>query len=545
MSANLTLPATATRSIKILVVDSDPSTKAMVHLVPSEHPYQVRQTTQYSETASELAEFHPDVALVAAGSCAVGKSSDQESLSTLAEWMAVLKSSDPTLSVILLLDGGPAATEQAIEMLALGATDCIAKPISVPTLTARIGSALETRRLLRTPAITLPVTQVPQDHSPLVGKCDSMLAAYRAIAVAASHSHAVLVRGETGTGKSHAAMSVHRHSCRRSGPIHIVRCEPNVNEQADDKLATILADESTPWTLILEDFDLAAHGLQGRVLEWIRLRPASTINQSGGCPQAIVMTMRTPDQSDGTPNSLRRELFYEVRGGMIDLPNLRDRGDDLELLVEHFFSLLTQTQPLNGGRSQRIAPDVIRMLRAHSWPGNITELRSVLLAGLQQANGVLVANDFLRQLTKSTQRPLPAIYPPQAGATLSPASTTLTQAESALLSQQPKLQLRSPDYWTTTVDVLIARAIKDGVAETVHDDAEHRRRPVLPTSASDGFSTHAETVEALETGLLSAVLRRTGGNLAQSARLLGMTRVSLRKKIQALGLVIPGRGVST
>lgn len=112
-----------------------------------------------------------------------------------------------------------------------------------------------------------------------------------------------------------------------------------------------------------------------------------------------------------------------------------------------------------------------------------------------------------------------------------------------MVANVPLLQLRSPDYWAATVDAMIERAVKDGLDD--QENVESGNVDASPHSSVSGASTHADTIEAVETGLINAVLRRTGGNLAQSARLLGLSRVSLRKKIHSLGLVIPGRGIST
>lgn len=511
--------------------------------------FDVRQLKTLSEAEKILSAFKPDVVLLSAPeACPPSTTNDLTSLGGVArarlgdvitDSIRRLKKSDRYLPIIVLVDGASSSVSLAMELLAQGATDCVAKPIVTSKLSTSIAAVIQSRRLQRSPAISNKSKQGWAVDNQLVGKCEAMLAVFRAIGIAAAHNHATLVIGEIGTGKTLVANLVHSHSRRRARKLKTIRCE---ELNADDFKTSFFADltsnyetdhSSKETTWLLENIDRTPWAAQGRLVEWVREKNDASATEANVPQQAIVMTLEAPSHdSSRPPKTLRPELFFELRGGTIKLPPVRDRGGDIELLINHFVSQFMNHQPLDGGVNESVSGEVLRMLRTYHWPGNLTELRSVIRAALRHGGDVRIPSEFVRSLIQ------PARASNGATQTLMEDTEATSFARSASVQpmekSHPNLQLRSPDYWTTTVDSLVQRALlPDGDGQ-------------VPAENSDlGLSTHAETVEALETGLITAVLRRTGGNLAQSARLLGMTRVSLRKKIHSLGLVIPGRGVSS
>jgi len=547
MNSSLPTHLSVARITRILVLDRDPATHLFVRSGDPNVQYEVRQTSSFQETDTNVVVFRPDIVILASGWHA--EEASDEPGNRCRDLMAMLRKTDRNLPVIVLVDGTGAASDRAIELLAQGATNCVAKPIFIPRLTAALAAAIEMRRQLRTPAISLEPNVHASVACAMLGKCESMLAAYRAIGIAAANGSAVLIRGESGTGKTMAAGMIHRHR-RQPGKQRVIRC----GELPNAVLEATLFDGTSPkfgegTTWILEDINLAAIAIQRQVLDWIRADQASSSGSQSALPDAIVITSCESSSEPGViPTSMCSELFYELRGGAVALPPLRDRGGDLELLVDHFVSQFLGTIPIEGSSNQRVAPEALKWLRGYSWPGNVTELRSIVLSCLKQGNGVLAANDFLYLLTRPSQQ-----LASQHSSTFVPSRTvaitsslavpSLTPTEKVMVANVPLLQLRSPDYWAATVDAMIERAVKDGLDD--QENVESGNVDASPHSSVSGASTHADTIEAVETGLINAVLRRTGGNLAQSARLLGLSRVSLRKKIHSLGLVIPGRGIST
>ena len=175
----------------------------------------------------------------------------------------------------------------------------------------------------------------------------------------------------------------------------------------------------------------------------------------------------------------RGDLYYRLSIVTITLPPLRERAEDLPLLVNHF---LKRFSPELGKEVDRIAPDALEVLRRHQWPGNIRELQSVLKQALLRAQGPLLVADFL------------------------PAS---------IRGEEPADSSLAPFDWEGFLDDRLRAGSQD---------------------------LYAESLAVMERSLLTRVLRHTGGNQVQAAKLLGITRGSLRTKIRTLGIQI-GRSV--
>jgi two-component system nitrogen regulation response regulator GlnG len=174
----------------------------------------------------------------------------------------------------------------------------------------------------------------------------------------------------------------------------------------------------------------------------------------------------------------RADLYYRLKGFVIFLPPLRERPEDLPSLVAH---LLERFRPLLGHPVEQVAPEALARLRRHTWPGNVRELEGCLKQALLQAWGpVLTVEDLPPELTRGAP----------AGA--APADR----------------------------------------------DADALLRYIRQRLVAGSTDLYAEALRRLEETLVREVLTHTGGNQAQAARLLGIARNSLRKKIQELGITL-------
>jgi two-component system nitrogen regulation response regulator GlnG len=181
----------------------------------------------------------------------------------------------------------------------------------------------------------------------------------------------------------------------------------------------------------------------------------------------------------------RGDLFYRLGVVTITLPPLRERGDDLPLLVEHFLRRFSAEM---GKEVVRVAPEAMEWLRRYPWPGNLRELQGVLRQALLQAQGPLL---------------LPGFLPPSVRGLGGPPADAATVNE--------------PLDWEALLDDRLRAGSQN---------------------------LYAEALALMERSLLTRVLRQTGGNQVQAARILGITRGSLRTKIRTLGITI-GRSVGS
>jgi len=481
----------------------------------------------------------------------------------LAKTFSLLRHHDSHLPILLLVEAGDHSAKLVLAALAAGATDLVDnsvfdRPGGDDILRSKIVSAFERRRLLRRPAVRSQVTTHAGRHSvstaQWIGTGPAMHAALIGIAAAGRDRSPVLIHGEAGTGKSLAAMTLHHLWSGGTEPAVIDFSQ--IDDRETDRLfhpnrdSPELLDSVSGKTVIIENLDHASQLTQSRLLGWLKHREtrspviANSADSGSEC-QRMIFTCSRP-LADCRNDRLIIGLYYLLAASAIEMPRLRDRGHDLAALVQHFIRLVSGTAPVvHGQQDHRITPSAMRQLQQYDWPGNLTELRSVIAAELRLGGGGIVDNERLAKLSMRFGRPenqfAETALPPR----LSPAKTSVSEparpdgqppSESAAdhasvpSPQPPAAQSRQPDgdplhamrqaaAWSAIVERMLRRESPDDEAPSLHSDA----------------------VVAMEYGLVASVLEKTDGNLAQSARLLGITRVSLRRKIQALGLKIPGR----
>ncbi len=184
----------------------------------------------------------------------------------------------------------------------------------------------------------------------------------------------------------------------------------------------------------------------------------------------------------------REDLFYRLNGYTIFLPPLRERPGDLPPLIQHFLNRLSPQ--LGKDNVEGISPEATRLLIRYDWPGNVREMQSVIRQSLLNATGPVIVPDFL---------------PPEVRAAEGPSDQTAEQVSTESNGEVCNLKQFLDEH------------LADG---------------------KDSENLHAETIEFVERYLLTRVLERTNGNQSQAARILGITRGSLRNKIRTLGIVI-------
>jgi two-component system nitrogen regulation response regulator GlnG len=193
---------------------------------------------------------------------------------------------------------------------------------------------------------------------------------------------------------------------------------------------------------------------------------------------------------------LREDLFYALSAYELYIPPLRERGDDLRLLTERFVARFGSFGRSLVGSLPRVSPKAYQLLSAYDWPGNVCELQAVLRRALIDSKGAVLASDFLKQLVSSrSAKPAPTF-------------------ESATASRPAASEVEKHGAPPSTDWRRFVEGRLNAGSETVYDEA----------------------IEEMERHVVSIVLTHTGGNQAKAAKLLGMTRTSLRKKVLALGI---------
>ena len=260
----------------------------------------------------------------------------------------------PGLPVIIISAQNTIMT--AIKANEAEAYDYLPKPFDLPDLMKRVARGLERKR----PPAPKSNSEA-SDDLPLVGRSEPMQALYLLIARVLNADLAVLVAGESGTGKSLIARALHDLSDRRDLPF--ISALSDDFQNADAALSVLRRAKAG--SLVLEevgDYDADA---QGRVLRLLETMPADQ-------PRIMATSQRDLGAavSDG---QFRADLYYRLNGVTLNVPSLRDRLEDIPLLADHFM-----TKAGRDGPAHVLGKDAVIALRGYNWPGNVRQLENVV-----------------------------------------------------------------------------------------------------------------------------------------------------------------------
>ncbi len=296
--------------------------------------------------------------------------------------------SKDTLFVLITAYG---TVESAVEAMKEGAYDYLSKPIDLKRLRAVVLKALEYQTLVAENNELRQRLQARPDPGLLVGDSEPMRALDRLIREVANSHVTVLIEGESGTGKEIVARSIHQQSSRRERPFISVNCAALAEQLLEAELfghvkgAFTGAIATKPGrfqladggTLFLDEIgDLSAKG-QGDLL---RVLEDSAFRMVGGSElirvnvRVIAATNKSLQQSVAE-GKFREDLFYRLQIVPISMPPLRDRPEDIPLLIERFFDDFTAKHKR---RRKRMSPEAMQLCQRFTWPGNVRQLRNVI-----------------------------------------------------------------------------------------------------------------------------------------------------------------------
>ena len=399
---------------------------------------------------------------------------------------------DARIPVIFIT--GAKAADTAIEAMKQGAFDYLHKPLDLHQLKRVVGEALEVARRMRSPVVLADSKPVGDLDGAIFGSDRKMLDIYKAIGRVAAQDVTVLITGESGTGKELVARAIYQHGARASAPFLALNCAAITEALIESELfghekgAFTGADrrrigkfeQYSGGTILLDEIGDMPLSLQAKVL---RLLQEQTFERVGGTETLrtdvrVLASTHRDLKARAAEEKFRSDLYYRLSVFTIHLPPLRERGDDLDMLVRHYVARFGKEL----GRAIRdVAPDTLERLRAYPWPGNIRELQSVIKQALLRASGTVLLPGFL-----------PELSPPASSGIGKPA------------------------------------------VESNLDLAAFIREQII-THADDIYSETHRQVDRL---LLARALEHTRGNQRDAARLLGISRQTLRMKLRALGLSV-------
>jgi two-component system nitrogen regulation response regulator NtrX len=296
-----------------------------------------------------------------------------------------LKAIYPGLTVVMI--SGHGTIETAVKSTRMGAQDFIEKPLSLEKVLLTISNAMELGRL-RQENDSLRGMIHPETE--LVGNSPAIASLREQIALVAASSAPVLISGESGAGKELAASLIHTGSDRSERPLIQINCAFIPEELLavelfghgggsgpEDGATKGKCDLADGGTLFLDEVTGLSPALQARVLRFLQEGTFERVD--GGRPvrvdiRIIAATSRSMEEAirDG---SFREDLFYRLNIIPLTLTPLRERRDDIPLLVDHFLEGFHRRE---GGVRKQMAPEAVEILANYDWPGNVRELRNIV-----------------------------------------------------------------------------------------------------------------------------------------------------------------------
>ena len=323
-----------------------------------------------------------------------------------------LRKSHPDLPVIVM--SGHATVDIAIRAIQSGAHDFIEKPLGTDRLLVTLGNALKFTHLQTEHA---DLKRRVQKGRVLVGESVSMRRLRDDIEVAAPTRATVLVTGENGTGKELVARAVHDGSTRARRPFIKVNCAAIPKELIESELfgherGAFTGAEKTRkgkfeladgGTILLDEIGDMRLDVQAKLLRVLQEREVDRVGGARPIPVDVRVIAATNKDlgAEIQEGRFREDLFFRINVIPIRVPPLRERRDDIPLLVRHFVQLVCEE---NDRRPMVIDADAMAMLGRHDWPGNVRELRNIC-----ERLVILTRSD--RVTTREVQRLLPEFTP--------------------------------------------------------------------------------------------------------------------------------------
>jgi two-component system nitrogen regulation response regulator GlnG len=471
---------------KLLLIDDEADVQYSFQRIFDSPEIELTTASSGEEGLKTIPKFKPDLVIM---DVRMGGISGLETLRRIRQM-------DPKLFVILMTAYG--TTQTAIEAMKLGAYDYMLKPFDVPKLKDLVLNALKAARDMKQVVSYQPLLEQEDYELGIVGRSEAMQQVFKLIGQLAASDATALITGESGTGKELVARAIYHHSNRSQHTFLAVNCAAIPEQLLESELfghergaftgATLQRvgkfEQCHRGTLFLDEIGDMTPATQTKIL---RVLQSGTFERVGGNQpitadvRIIAATNKSLEQAVAA-RQFREDLFYRLNVVRIHIPPLRERREDIPLLVNYFLKNFNKDQQ----RAPRsIATGVLKALEKYHWPGNVRELENVIRRALVVAKGnAILLSDLPAEISGQSQT----------------GGTTMTAA---------------PIAAETGSDIAaLARLLFQWA----------RREPKL------------KVLPAVERELVIQALKVTEGNQVHAAKLLGITRATLRKRVEKFGI---------
>jgi two-component system nitrogen regulation response regulator GlnG len=464
---------------RLLVVDDEPNVLYSIKRGLQSETLEVEVARSGREGLERVQRLRPDAVIL---DVRLGDLSGMEVFDRIREI-------DSRLPVMVIT--AHADTDTAIEAMKRGAFEYLLKPVDLHQLREVVQRALQLSRFRHVPAVF--GEEPDEDADRIVGRSAAMQEVYKAIGRLAPRDVTVLIVGESGTGKELVARALFHHGSRTAAPFLAINCAAIPESLLESELfghekgAFTGADrkrigkfeQAHRGTLFLDEIGDMSAATQAKVLRLIQEQRFERVggNETIQTDVRLIAASNKDLEAEAAAGRFRKDLLYRLNGFTIRVPPLRERREDVPLLIEHFLPRFARGL---GRDIQSLSPEAERLLCAQDWPGNVRQLQSVLKYAIVQAPGDVITPECLPENLRSGAPPA-SNPPPPSEACL----TGLSDFTEGLL-----------------------RAGEVGIYR--------------------GICLEVDRV------VLAAVLRHVQGNQVKASELLGISRTTLRAKLREL-----------
>jgi two-component system nitrogen regulation response regulator GlnG len=468
---------------KLLLIDDEEDVRYSFQRIFDSPEIEFATASSGEEGLKVIPKFKPDLVLMDV------RMGGMNGLETLRK----IRATNPKLLVILMTAYG--TTQTAIEAMKLGAYDYLLKPFDAVKIKELVGNALKAARDMKQVVSYEPLLESEDYELGIVGRTEGMQQVFKLIGQVAASDATALVTGESGTGKELVARAIYSHSQRSAQPFLAINCAAIPEQLLESELfghergsftgATMQRigkfEQCNHGTIFLDEIGDMTPPTQTKIL---RVLQSGTFERVGGnqpiqADVRVIAATNKPLEAAVAAKQFREDLFYRLNVVRIHIPPLRDRRADIPLLVNYFLKKISreQQQP-----PKSIAASVIKTLEKYHWPGNVRELENAIRRAIVMA-----------------------------------------KSDAILLSDLPP-EISGQGATGAAISYAGDKAGTDAAALARQLFQWARRDPKL------------KIIPAVERELVIQALKETNDNQVHAAKLLGITRATLRKRIDKFGI---------